>query len=149
MHRRSKSYLLPIDTEFERTLQNLRRAISAESRNMENRREILQVILEEEEEVERPQRPNTMDEFWRTIIQKEYLVVRQTSIEANNFELKSSLIAMMQQHHFIGHPSEDPIEHMGRFMRMANTVKLNGGETICDQASTLPIFIERHGSNLV
>ena len=33
---------------------------------------------------------------------------------------------MVQQHQVIGHPSEDPNEHMGRFMRMANTVKLNG-----------------------
>ena len=32
---------------------------------------------------------------------------------------------MVQQHQFNGHPSEDPNEHMGRFMRMANTVKLN------------------------
>ena len=33
---------------------------------------------------------------------------------------------MVQQHQFIGHPFEDPNEHMGRFIRMANTVKLNG-----------------------
>ena len=33
---------------------------------------------------------------------------------------------MVHQHQFIGHPSEDPNEHLGRFMRMANTVKLNG-----------------------
>ena len=33
---------------------------------------------------------------------------------------------MVQQNQFIGHPSDDPNEHMGRFMRMANTVKLNG-----------------------
>ena len=26
----------------------------------------------------------------------------------------------------IGHPSEDPNEHMGRFIRMVNTVKVNG-----------------------
>ena len=32
---------------------------------------------------------------------------------------------MVQQHQFTGHPSEDPNEHMGRFMRMANIVKLN------------------------
>ena len=32
---------------------------------------------------------------------------------------------MVQQHQFTRHPSEDPNEHMGRFMRMANTVKLN------------------------
>ena len=33
---------------------------------------------------------------------------------------------MVQHNHFTGHPSEDPKEHMGRFLRMANTVKLNG-----------------------
>ena len=32
----------------------------------------------------------------------------------------------MQQDQFIGHPTEDPNEHIGRFLRMANTVKLNG-----------------------
>ena len=32
---------------------------------------------------------------------------------------------MVHQDQFIGHPSEDPNEHMGRFMRMANTFKLN------------------------
>ena len=52
--------------------------------------------------------------------------MRQPSIEANNFELKPALITMVQQHQFTGHPSEDPNEHLGRFMRMENTVKLNG-----------------------
>ena len=33
---------------------------------------------------------------------------------------------MVQQHKFTWHPSEDPNEHLGRFLRMANTVKLNG-----------------------
>ena len=52
--------------------------------------------------------------------------MRQPIIEANNFELKPALITMVQQHQFTSHPSEDPNEHMERFMRMANTVKLNG-----------------------
>ena len=47
-------------------------------------------------------------------------------IDANNFELKPALITMVQQNQFTGHPSEDPNEHLGRFLRMANTVKLNG-----------------------
>ena len=67
-----------------------------------------------------------MEEFWRPIIQEEYSAVRQLSIEANNFELKPALITMVQQHQFTSHPSADPNEHMGRFMRMVNTVKLNG-----------------------
>ena len=67
-----------------------------------------------------------MEEFWRPIIQEEYSVLRQPPIEANNFEMKPALITMVQQHQFTSHPSEDPNEHLGRFMRMANTVKLNG-----------------------
>ena len=92
---------------------------------MDNQIERLQTIPEEEE-AERPQRPNTMEEFWRPIIQEEYSAVRQPPIEENNFGLKPTLITMVQQHQFTGHPSEDPNEHLGRFMRMANIVKLNG-----------------------
>ena len=66
-----------------------------------------------------------MEEFWRPIIQEEYSAVRQPPSEANNFELKSALITTVQQHQFTNHPSEDPNEHLGRFMRMANVVKLN------------------------
>ena len=85
MHRRLEAYLFPLDAEIERTLQNLRRITSAKSRNMENQRDRLQAILEEEEEVERNQRPNTMEDFWRPIIQEEYSAVRQPTIEANIF----------------------------------------------------------------
>ena len=67
-----------------------------------------------------------MEDFWRPVIRDEYSTVRQLAIEANNFELKPILITMVQQHQYIGHLSEDPSEHMRRFMRMENTVKLNG-----------------------
>ena len=52
--------------------------------------------------------------------------MRQPPIQANNFELKPTLIIMVQQHQFTRHSSEDPNEHLGRFLRMANTMKLNG-----------------------
>ena len=125
MHRKLEADLLPLDTEIERTLKTMRKATSAEYKSMANQRERLRTILEEEE-TERPQRPNTMEDFWRPIIQDEYFAVRQPPIEANNFELKPTLITMVQQHQFTRHPSEDLNEHVGRFMRMANTVKLNG-----------------------
>ena len=120
MHRKPETDLLPLDTEIERTLQNLRRITSAESRNMENQRERLHAIPEEEEEeeeVDRNQRPNTIEDFWRPIIQGEYSVVRQPVIEVNNFELKPSLITMVHQHQFTSHPSKDTNEHLGRFIK--------------------------------
>ena len=104
----------------------MRKITVVESRSMENQRERLHAILQEEEEVERNQISNNIEDFWRPIIQEEYSTVRQLAIEANNFELKLALITMVQQHQFTGHPFEDPNEHMGYFMRMANTVKLNG-----------------------
>ena len=65
---------------------------------MANQRERLQAIAEEEEEVERNQRPNTIEDFWRPIIQEEYSAVRQPPKEANNFDLKPTLITMVQKH---------------------------------------------------
>ena len=37
---------------------------------------------------------------------------------------------MVQQNQFIRHPSKDPNEHLGRFFRMSNTVKLNGVKSL-------------------
>ena len=65
----------------------------------------LQAIPKEEKEVERNQRSNTMEDFWRPIIQEKYSVVIQPAIEVNNFKLKPALITMVQQHQFISHPS--------------------------------------------
>ena len=67
-----------------------------------------------------------MKDFWFPIIREEYSTVRQPPIEAYNFELNPALITMVQQNQFIGHPNEDPNEHLGKFLSMANTVKLNG-----------------------
>ena len=75
MHRKPEADLLPLDTEIERTLKNLRKATSAEYKSMGNQRERLQTIPEEEK-TERPQKPNTMEKFWRSIIQEKYYVVR-------------------------------------------------------------------------
>ena len=97
---------------MERTLRNLRKVTSTESTSMENQRERLQPVPEEAKTY-RPQRKMTMEDFWRPVIQDEYSAVRQPAIEANNFELKPTLIIMVQQHQFTSHPSEDPNEHMG------------------------------------
>ena len=82
--------------------------------------------VEQETTVERPLMQDTMEDLCRPVIQEEYSAVRQPAIEANNFELKPALITMVQQNQFISHPTIDPNEHMGRFLRMANTIKLNG-----------------------
>ena len=124
MHRKRDSDLLPADTELERTLRSLRKTKRAEKATMADERN--DQIAEQRTAAGRPPFPDTMEDFWRPIIQEEYSAIRQPTVDANNFELKPALITMVQQNQFIGHPTEDPNEHLGRFLRMANTVKLNG-----------------------
>ena len=124
MLRKQGDELLPLDTEIERTLRGLRKVKSVEIAEMADERVIQEVNQEFAAEV--PQERDTMEDFWRLVIQDEYSAVRQPAIDANNFELKPALITMVQHNRFTGHPTEDPNEHLRRFLRMANTVKLNG-----------------------
>ena len=119
MHRKPESDLFPLDTDLERTLRNLRKVRSAETTISAD--EIMGQTINQETTTERPLMQGTMEDFWRLVIQEEYSAIRQPAIEANNFELKLALISMVQQNQFT-----DPNEHMGRFLRIANTVKLNG-----------------------
>ena len=124
MHRKQNTDLIPADTELEKTLRSLRKIKKAGNSIMADERQ--EQTDEHREAVRRPPITDTMEDFWRPIIQDEYSAIRQPAVEANNFELKPALITMVQQHQFTGHPTEDPNEHLGRFLRMANTVKLNG-----------------------
>ena len=124
MHRKQDSNLFLADTELERTLRSLRKTKRAENAAMADERH--DQTEEQRTAARRPPITYTMEDFWRPIIQEEYSAIRQPTVDANNFELKPALITMVQQHQFTGHLTEDPNEHLGRFLRMANTVKLNG-----------------------
>ena len=124
MHRKQDSDLFPADTELERTLRSLIKTKRAENADMADERH--DQAEEQRTAAKRPPITDTMEDFWRPIIQEEYSAIRQPTVDANNFELKPALITMVQQHQFTGHPTKDPKEHLGRFLRMANTVKLNG-----------------------
>ena len=46
-------------------------------------------------------------------------------ITANNFELKPTLINMVQLNQYRGLPHEDPNVHLATFLEIVNTVKMN------------------------
>ena len=75
---------------------------------------------------EAPQEQDTIEDLWKSFIQDKYLAVRQPAIDANDFELEPALITMVQQNQYTGHSTEDPNEHLVQYLRIANTVKLNG-----------------------
>uniref|UniRef100_A0A803QBJ1 Uncharacterized protein n=1 Tax=Cannabis sativa TaxID=3483 RepID=A0A803QBJ1_CANSA len=58
-------------------------------------------------------------------------------IAANNFELKSSLINMVQQNQFGGLATEYPNIHLAIFLEVCATVKMNG---VTDDAIRLQLF---------
>ena len=120
IHRKWDSDLIPADTELERTLRSLRKTKRAENVAMADKRH--DQIEEQRTTARRPPITDTMKDFWRPIIQEEYSAIRQPTVDSNNFELKPALITMVQQHQLTGHPTEDPNEHLGRFLMMANTV---------------------------
>ena len=124
MHRKQNIDLIPADSELERTLRSLRKTKRAKNSVMADER--ADQTEGQRTATRRPPIADTMEDFWRLIIQDEYSAIRQPTGDANNFELKPALITMVQQQQFTGHPTEDPNEHLGRFLRMANTVKLNG-----------------------
>ena len=94
MHRKPESDLLPVDSELERTLRSLRKVSRAEKVTMEDER--IDQTIEQEIVAERSPIQDTMEDFWRLVIQVEYSAVRQPAVEANNFELKPALITMVQ-----------------------------------------------------
>ena len=84
---------MPLDIEIERTLRGLRKVKSVEIAEMVD--EILTGAVNQEFAAEVPQELDTMEDFWRPVIQDEYSAVRQPAIDANNFELKPALITMV------------------------------------------------------
>ena len=84
---------------------------------------------------------DTMEDLWKSFIQDKYLTAKQLAIDANDFELKPALITMVQQNQFTGHPTENPNEHLGRFLRIANSIKLNGVRPEVIQLQLFPLSL--------
>ena len=93
MHRKPESDLFPVDTELEKTLRSLRKVNRAEKETMADER--IDQTFKQETTVERPPMLDIMKDFWRPVIQEEYLAVKQPAVKANNFDLKPALITMV------------------------------------------------------
>ena len=109
---------------MERTLKSLRKTKRAETTTMTD--EGLNGAANQEFAAEVLKEQDTMEDLWKSFIKDKYLAVKQPAIDANDFELKPALIAMVQQNQFTGHSTENPNEHLGQFLRIANSIKLNG-----------------------
>ena len=93
MHRKHNTDLIPADTELERTLKSLRKTKRAKNSAMADERQ--DQNEGQRTTARRPSITDTMEDFWRPIIQDEYSAIRQPKVDANNFELKPALITMV------------------------------------------------------
>ena len=139
MHRKKGSDLIPADTELERTLKSLRKTKRAKTAAMTD--EGLNGAVNKEFAAEVLKEKDTMEDLWKSFIQDKYLAVKQPAIDANDFELKPALITMVQQNQFTGHSTENPNEHLGRFLRKANSIKLNGVKPEVIQLQLFPFSL--------
>ena len=74
MHRKQNIDLIPADSELERTLRSLRKTKKAENSAMANER--ADQTEGQRTAARRPPIKDTMEEFWRPIIQDEYSAIR-------------------------------------------------------------------------
>ena len=84
---------------------------------------------------------DTMEDLWNSFIHNKYSAIKPLAINANDFELKPALISMVQQNQFAGQSTENPTEHLGRFMRIANSIKLNGVKPEVIQLQLFPFSL--------
>ena len=84
---------------------------------------------------------DTMEDLWSSFIHNKYSAIKPPTIIANDFELKPALITMVQQNQFAGHPTENPNEHLGRFLRIADTIKVSGVKPEAIQLQLFPFSL--------
>ena len=84
---------------------------------------------------------DTMENLWNSFIHNKYLAIKQPAIDANDYELEPALIAMVQQNQFAGYSTENPNEHLGRFLRITNPIELNGVSSEIIQLQLFPFSL--------
>ena len=84
---------------------------------------------------------DTMENLWNSFIHNKYSAIKPPAINANDFELKPALITMVQQNQFVGHSTENPNEHLGRFLRIAGTIKVSGVKPEAIQLQLFPFSL--------
>ena len=124
MPRKSSTELLPFDLEIESTLLR-RKKVEAGNSEMEDRNsDRFSEGHSDHNEMPRFREP-TLGDYWRPMMNEDYSGIRHQPIDANNFELKSTLINMVHHQQFGGNTSEDPNGHLSNFLQLCGTIKMN------------------------
>ena len=116
---------LYFDPEIELTLRNLHR----DQRNIRDNRFNLNNMAQ-------PER-RTLGDFAMPDISDTFGGIVAPTIANNNFEIKPSIIQMVQNNQYRGLQGEDPYAHILTFLNVCATFKING---VTDDAIRLRLF---------
>ena len=123
--RSSSDSRIYFDLEIELTLRNLRRNQRNTGENQLNLNDMAQ-----------PER-RTFGDFAKPDVSSSFGGIVAPAIANNNFEIKPSIIQMVQNNQFGGLQGEDPYAHILTFLNMCATFKING---LTDDAIRLRLF---------
>ena len=84
---------------------------------------------------------DTMEKLWNSFIHNKYSAITKPAIDANDYDLEPAFIAIIQQNQFTGYSTENPNEHLGRFLRITNSIKLNGVKPEAIQLQLFPFSL--------
>ena len=101
----------------------------------------LDVVANQECAAKVPKEHGTMEHIWNSFVHNKYSAMKQPAIDASDYELEPAIITMVQQNQFAGHSTENPNEHLGRFLRIANSIKLSGVKPEVIQLQLFPFSL--------
>ena len=84
---------------------------------------------------------DTMENLWNSFIHNKYSAIKPPAVNVRDYELEPALITMVQQNQFAGQSTENPNEHLGRFLRIANSINLNGVKPEVIQLQLFPFSL--------
>ena len=110
--------LLNLDPKIERILRSLRK----------ERRERVPVMAKRGNQNQggENQEQRALRDYFMLVVADNYSSIKHQAISTNNFELKPTLINMVQQNQYGGLAHEDPNIHLAIFLEIADMVKMNG-----------------------
>ncbi|XP_075507493.1 uncharacterized protein LOC142544319 [Primulina tabacum] len=144
---RGDTELEPFDPEIENTFRRRRRAQREKSSDFDVEEQLKQEKKVETTEIEvmdNEEDDRTVCDLTRQTTGGYGSSITRPTVEANNFELKPSIIQMIQyQVRFGGLQTEDPNAHLEGFLSICDTIKFNGVSTDAIRLRLFPFSL--HG----
>ncbi|KAI9071865.1 hypothetical protein K1719_046164 [Acacia pycnantha] len=119
--------LLQFDPEIEKTTRRNRKLANQRKGKASSSTTETEPVIMAENVIDPPPPPKrTMGDYMMLNPARAATSIVNPAVNANNFEIKPSLISLVQQRSFSGSDLEDPNQHIETFLQICDTIKMNG-----------------------